>query len=87
LRANFFGLRVVNPWHRLPAEIVEALSVNCSTGRFDRFTGGNKSSSEWNIALENCLTKRHCLKISQQAVCPYDCMMMWMVVMMMMIAL
>jgi hypothetical protein len=37
LRASFFGLRVMNLWKSLPAEIVDALSVNCLKGRFDRF--------------------------------------------------
>ena len=53
LRANFFGLRVVNIWNNLPTEIVEAPNVNCFKGRFDRFSGDNKFNMEWDTALEN----------------------------------
>ena len=42
LRANFFGLRVVNIWNALPNVIVTAESVNCFKGRFDRWNGGSK---------------------------------------------
>ena len=39
LRANFFGIRVVNVWNSLPVEVVTADSVNCLKGRFDRLYG------------------------------------------------
>jgi len=31
----FFSLRVVNVWNKLPAHVVEALSVNCFKKRLD----------------------------------------------------
>jgi len=37
LRANVFGLRVVNMWNSLPENIVHSKSVNIFKGRFDRF--------------------------------------------------
>jgi len=36
-RANFFGLRVVNGWNRLPESVIASTSVNCFKGRHDRF--------------------------------------------------
>jgi hypothetical protein len=37
LRANFFGYRIVKLWS--PEEIVNAPTVNCLKGRFDRWMG------------------------------------------------
>lgn len=37
VRANFFGLRVVNNWNRLPENVVASSSVNCFKGRYDRW--------------------------------------------------
>ena len=39
IRANFFGMRIVNKWNSLPAEVVEVPTVNCFKGRFDRWHG------------------------------------------------
>ena len=36
LRANFFGLRVVNMWNALPESLVMSSTVNEFKGRFDR---------------------------------------------------
>jgi ribonuclease P/MRP protein subunit RPP40 len=37
LRLNFFSFRVVNMWNSLPEDVVNAPSVNCFKGRFDRY--------------------------------------------------
>ena len=37
VRANFFGLRVVNKWNLLPENVVASSSVNCFKGRYDRW--------------------------------------------------
>ena len=47
LRQNVFGMRVVNVWNGLVAEVVEAPSVNCFKGRFDRMCQRNRFSMEW----------------------------------------
>lgn len=52
LRANFFGNRIVNLWNSLPEYVVEAPSVNCFKGRFDRYSVGNRFSMEWRTAVE-----------------------------------
>jgi hypothetical protein len=36
LRANYFGLRVVNLWNSLPEDVVTANTTNCFKNRFDR---------------------------------------------------
>ena len=47
LRQNVFGMRVVNVWNGLAAEVVEAPSVNCFKGRFDRMCQRNRFCMEW----------------------------------------
>ena len=41
LRANYFSLRVVNPWNALPQEVVEAPSISAFKSRYDRHISGN----------------------------------------------
>jgi len=36
VRQNFFSLRVVNEWNKLPQDVVEASSVNMFKNRLDR---------------------------------------------------
>ena len=45
IRRNFFSQRIVNTWNRLPAEVVEAESVNCFKNRYDKFLGGDSKRS------------------------------------------
>jgi hypothetical protein len=49
LRQNVFGMRVVNVWNGLAAEVVEASSVtvHCFKGRFDRHCERNRFCMEW----------------------------------------
>ena len=51
IRANFFGVRVVNLWNSLPEELVSSATVNCFKGRFDRHSLGNRFSEEWIMGL------------------------------------
>jgi Reverse transcriptase (RNA-dependent DNA polymerase) len=52
LRQNFFGMRVVNEWNELAEDVVQAPSVNCFKGRFDRQCAENRFSMEWkSVAL------------------------------------
>ena len=51
IRANFFGVRVVNLWNSLPEELVSSATVNCFKGRFDRDCLVNRFSEEW---IMNC---------------------------------
>ena len=37
IRGNVFGFRVVNAWNSLPQEVIDAATVNCFKGRYDRF--------------------------------------------------
>jgi len=36
IRQNFFSLRIVNEWNKLPQDVVEASSVNMFKNRLDR---------------------------------------------------
>ena len=47
IRQNFFGMRMVNEWNELAEEVVQASSVNCFKGRFDRQCVRNRFSMEW----------------------------------------
>ena len=40
VRRNFFIQRVVGPWNRLPAHIVEAPTVNAFKNRYDSMKSG-----------------------------------------------
>ena len=46
-RHNFFGMRVVNEWNELAEEVVQAPSVNCFKGRYDRQCVENRFSMDW----------------------------------------
>ena len=37
LRKRFFSQKVVNPWNRLPQDVIEADSVYCLKNRLDKF--------------------------------------------------
>ena len=37
MRKNFFPLRVTEPWHRLPREVVESPSLEILKTRLDKF--------------------------------------------------
>ena len=37
LRRKFFSHRVVDDWNRLPSHVIEATTVNCFKGRYDKF--------------------------------------------------
>src|SRR5664279_972649 len=50
LRANFFGMRVVNMWNSLPEDVVSAPSVNCFKGRFDRHCMDYRYRPDWNCS-------------------------------------
>jgi len=45
---NFFTMRVVRPWHRLPREAVEALSLAVFKARLDRALS---NPVLWNVSL------------------------------------
>ena len=49
IRANVFGVRVVNLWNSVPEELVSSATVNCFKGRFDRHCLRNRFSEEWII--------------------------------------
>ena len=40
IRKNFFSVRVVNEWNKLPSLVVEAESVNCFKNRLDKYCIG-----------------------------------------------
>ena len=40
IRNNFFSVRVVNEWNKLPSLVVEAESVNCFKNRLDKYRIG-----------------------------------------------
>ena len=52
IRANSFGMRIVNVWNSLPEEVVTAPSVNSMKGRFDKHFAGNRYSMEWRRVSE-----------------------------------
>ena len=40
IRRNFFSLRVINEWNKLPNDVVEATSINMFKNRYDRYKSG-----------------------------------------------
>jgi len=59
IRANFFGYRIVNLWNALPEEIVNAPTVNCLKGRFERWSDAARYSN-LSSDLESSLTIYEC---------------------------
>jgi len=55
LRANFFGLRVVNMWNALPESVVMSSTVNEFKGRFDRHYSG-RCYNENAVGLQGDMT-------------------------------
>ena len=67
VRKNFFVERMTESWNRLPAEIVNAPSVNCFKGRFDRHWEGHQydtdpeqfyRSYKWLSGFERLMNRR-----------------------------
>ena len=47
VRANAFGIRVVNDWNSLPTEVVTAKSVNSFKARLDKFWSDKQYAHPW----------------------------------------
>ena len=52
LSRKFFSHRVVDRWNRLPSQVIEATTINCFKGRYDKFLERERGEQQVQIYVQ-----------------------------------